>query len=528
MHEGAFGLRQWQRLFGKEKKRAQDFLIWIPPVLLLLLSLFHYLWNFSEEWFQIVWTLIAGVYALGLSFFHLFFGWKAREDFLNRIFYVDFWLGLFLISLLIESILLWTGGQVEVRNPNPLRLSEIGLLGFLWLQLRALEIFLWKKRLKGYFQNPDYHWASPHQPILSLERRLAIAAVFLSLALSFLLTNPPRPSQLLAAILPTLLPWPQWLMTHLMALAEKFKFICQSFSHFLRLRSIDLLAFHQSGVLTSETFTLQELWIDQNDEFTETEIQDALTQLAQNADHPVSEIIQKKSPPTPHLLKLETSETKENLGVIGDFEDLNHRRTAAVLSGLTWHKILQHEISEEGMKKIREWKSKNLGTLFLSLNRKVVAAVVWENLSRPLEATLKSDRPLVLISSQSQMAEGIPSEAFDQVCMGLLPVERKAQNQYWSERASQILEIRAPWDTSSSKDEIVVSDRRSALNDSALGIFKGNALSALFSVEAATRYHHSIRWIIGLMLLASIGGLGLSQGLPIFLILYLVGLLWLK
>ncbi|MDB5036816.1 MAG: hypothetical protein JWQ35_344, partial [Bacteriovoracaceae bacterium] len=274
----------------------------------------------------------------------------------------------------------------------------------------------------------------------------------------------------------------------------------------------------------------EEVWIDKAEDFTESEIQDVFHQLAEGSDHPISNLIaastrQKDRP----LIKLEKMETKENLGIVAEFKDLQRRKTTAVLAGLTWQKILQHEISEEGMDKVREWKQKKAWTIFLSLNRQIVAAIAWKNPSRnPFSAAIDSKIPRVLLSSLPHLAENFFEEQFNQVCLNLLPAERISQKKYWYERTKHSLEIKSAWDSLAEDDLVFVSARKD-LKEQSLGVLDGEFDSVLWAQKAASKFEQSVTFTFVLLLSASLASFLVqipASGLLISGIIYISSLAW--
>lgn len=524
-HQGVFGANQWQRVFGGKKKTIADFFILTTLVLNLAFLAVHFLWSTPDEWFEPLWMSFAGLF-LALTIAQDFLSaWTSRGNFLNQIFQIDLWMGLLFLSLAFESGL-----------PSTLQISILAFASFGWLQLRAIEVVLWKSKLKGRFKDFDLFWTdegSPDSQILRLERILAFSGIVVASLVLILFKQPLRPSILIGACLPALLPWPLWKANALLARAEDLKLVCQNFDSFCRLRFADLLLCHQSGVLTTSEFKFRELWIDRKtEEFSEAEIKDVFRQLAQLSAHPISEsVLAELGSSSRTLMKMNHFQVQEHLGISADFEDSKRHKAVAALSGLTWQKILQHEVSEEGMEKIREWKREKYWTSFLSLNRKVLAAVVLENPSRFPAEGLDTDRPIVVMSSLPHLASGVPENAFQQVCVNLLPLERSVQRKHWEERARNILEVKSAWDAKTTTDrpfEIRMLDQRDQLGEAALGILAGNLGSVCQSVRAAVKLNKDVKYLSSLMMIGTVSSCFLNEIPILALAMYALSLSWIS
>jgi hypothetical protein len=520
-HEGAYGADQWRRLFRKGKTNFFDFLLWGLLIAQPIALGIHWGWSQPEPWFHTTWIGLSLLFLTCTISLHIYSGWKSRNDFFSRIFQLDLWMGFFFAALAIET-------SIE----SPLSIAVVALASFGWFQLRAFESFLWRKQLKNSFRDEALIWTpegTPHAKILRLEKMLALIGLLCVGSAAALHIIPLRASFLIGCFLPALLSWPQWCSTFLLAKAERLHVVCQEFQKFSSLRFSDLLLFHQTGVLTSRKFKFRELWIDKKEDFTEAEIRDVFRQLAELSEHPIAEALLKELPEkSRELMKLNKSEVLPNLGLSAEFEDSKRHKATAVLSGLTWQKILQHEVSEEGMDKIREWKREKMWTSFLSLNRKVVAAVVWENAAVAPDANFKFDRPMVVFSSQPHFASGISENLFEQVCVNLLPLERRTQMLYWQERAKKILEVKSIWDSKASDNsfEMTMVSARQDLKDRALGIINGDLTSVCASVKAATKFNKDVQLISMFMVVGTIVSFWTGALPVVAAVLYVVSLAW--
>lgn len=524
-NEGAWGLRQWTRIVQEKKKSKWDIALLALVFFFVLAQTTRALWLNPEPWLEPLVFWIATTLFSAMFVVHIYSAWISRPTILNRLLQIDLWVAALLIALAIEN---------GIPSTSWISVLSIGSLS--WYFLRSVEASLWNKRLRGLFKNENLKWTDaglPKNLFLKLELYIGVFAIMISGIASYFFFDHFAPSTFIGAVLPGLLPWPSWIGTQTFASAYKLKAICRDFRKFIGLKNVELIALHQTGVLTTSEFKFKELWIDRNtDDFSESEIKDVLRQLSQINQHPVGEcILSELGESNRVLMKMNASNWTPHLCIEGDFEDSKRHRASAVLSHLHWHKICQHEISEDGMEKIREWKREKYSTEFLALNRKVVAAVVWENPVRATDISANFATPLALISSQPQIADGIAEKIFRQTAVGLLPIERDLQIKFWNERVNHIVQVKADWDIpslSENETEIRIVDNESRLGRSPIEIFEGSLYSVCGLVILSRKWHCNLRIACGLMILGGIASLVLVYGQALAISLYILSLFWIS
>ncbi|MDB5038516.1 MAG: hypothetical protein JWQ35_2044, partial [Bacteriovoracaceae bacterium] len=250
-HEGAFGALQWKRFFSKKKKLFIDYLVFIPPILILIF-LIPYFSAEKEAWIDATLLYLSVFYLIMITLpIHISSAWNARSRLLGRLCQLDFWIGLFLLFSAIEYFFTWQDGKPQFKEPSdPMPIVILSLGSFLWLQIKSSEALLWKRHFKGTFKDKNYLWpqfGTPDREVLKWEVLLFVFGVLLVSAVVVGLHLSPEPSFFIAALIPLTLPQFQWIVSQLLARAERSQFISQKFSQFRKLRKTDLFIIHQCG-----------------------------------------------------------------------------------------------------------------------------------------------------------------------------------------------------------------------------------------------------------------------------------------
>lgn len=390
---------------------------------------------------------------LGALFLVICVMWPAFQGAWNfgstRFFQFDFIfglvIGLSLYDAFFEGTLLF-----------PAKLSTLDMLiasSVAWYVIRLWEArYLQRKTsYSGAFDDTFAQWNLDEIRPWILKRNALVAIA--ALIFSAIVIHQPSWGLILASTLPAFIPTLPWKLSQILSNARRKELFCKKFSDFERLDAIQLSAFHHGGVFSDLEPTFLDQWIHPDDEFSLDEILDVTQQLCQKTEHPLSKMIREHGKwPKRSLLKVEKVDVLPNLGVTAEFLDLQGRRTTAHWGGLSWHKILQHEMDSEGLNTIKAWREKHSAEiLLLSLNRRIVAAFGY--VERPREDANESVSLLkdlhidsVLISSIHRDVDSKIATRFAEKAVNLLPVERKTQWKYWLERKPNILECNAWWD----------------------------------------------------------------------------------
>lgn len=444
---------------------------------------------FYQTSWELAWTL-AGLNLIVFALFSVWLFQNLRQSLSKESWLADILLWLLIFVAIIEGIARHSELEFGKSSEDLIHLSNLGLvlsgLCFLWILMRSFESQFWKKLLNKRFKDDDLNWS---QEVVSTRAlfRSGRLAIFVCLCLSLVLagiwifdfSKPYAFSLSLAGLIPFLVPYSRWALIHLLVGAQKHRAIIDDFNSFQSLRKADLCVLHQIGVTTEEKLEFIELWIDEHQDYSREEIEDILAKLKEASDHPVTRLLNPRS--GKDLTELVQIQVRPHLGLEAKFKDLNHHKVKVFWGTPVWHKILEHEISEKGMEKIRQVKSP---ATYLSVNQQIIAILFWTPKPRTeLEndlALIRSQIPVVLASSQNLE---FTKYSIDQVCLGLVPLERKIQMKHWKERAHSILEVRSWWDPSSgSEHSILFSDLRL---ETPLQILKGELKDLAWMIRAS-------------------------------------------
>lgn len=382
---------------------------------------------------------------------------------------------------------------------------------YLWIFVRWGETELFKSKLKSSFLDPALKWGDL-DAIAKFSNRIDLGAFFLGLLILFVtyeLVGLPDLHWLALSTLPLFLPYSQILMTCTLRCADAHRFSCQEFSYFRNLRNFRLFIFHQFGALTQGSMVIKENVIDTDDEWSKDEIKDILFRITEGSSHPVAKLIHEKYKSNKRsLVTMQQIDAKPHLGIQAEFKDIQGRATVGVLGGMTWHKVLQHEIFQETLVKLKEWKEKKYKVILLALNRKLLAMFAmsdpWrENLIEDLEAFKRDGYFTAMMSSNEDFFE-ISPPAQDPIlerAVNLVPVERNEQKRYWLEREPRAIEVVSYWDVIDEPllPTIICTPNREWVS-AEKSAFIAPRIQDIHRVAKLSRVHH--RWSYGVMALS--------------------------
>ncbi len=224
-------------------------------------------------------------------------------------------------------------------------------------------------------------------------------------------------------------------------------------------RQTRLLVFHLNGALYHEIDTIDEVFIDTQDLYQEREIEEALALLG-NDKHPLGRALQKRFPSPPKLLRRRSLRVMESMGVEAQLKDPSDQSIHAVLGTYTWHKMLRHEISAEGLAQLQAWRDEDYDMAFLSFNKKIVAIIGWSRKPRPhleesLQALNNDGYWMTTLSASMTMPKSLPISLFKASEVAVTKLEREVLWQRWRERTPHIFEVPKPLEASGDLRSIV-------------------------------------------------------------------------
>ncbi len=456
--------------------------------------------------FTIYPALRYSLFVLSWVFILKFIGGAARSIYLEhsewwqRLSSLDTWIILTLIVFIAEQVLA-VQQNLELFFEQSKIFGLVALVCLALAHLKYFETLRWKKALRGYFKNDSLKWPITEALRRNSDKRnlhftfIALILVVSVFVLSKVISGETLSlSLLLASNVFFIIPLFHILLNRLLKEAEDHHFIVSDLPAFQNLRKTDLLMIHQNGVVTEPDFRISEIWIDSESGRSEEEVLDFLSQIAETSKHPISQMIAKKfKSKTKRLAKLIKAEEVPHLGVRAQLSDLNHSNVQVILGSSLWHKVLEHQISEPGMQKVRGWNSKNLRLTFLSVNQQIVAAVAWslelrKDADKDLE-NLRSLRPIALTSSMPELWNSSLEKHADQISLGLLPIERTIQIKLWEERAKNIYEIKSSWDPQSSiKGTVIFSPQREL--SAPLQVLDGRISDLSWAIKASEKFFY--------------------------------------
>jgi hypothetical protein len=389
--------------------------------------------------------------------------------------------------------------QLEI----PQSLFKLGILVFaiyFYILIRGLETAFLKCTLKNSFLDRAHYWLDRNtieKSLNGLDFCLFAMGAILVGSFFWIKGFPPFYRTSLSLVF-LIVPYSQWLMTWTLKCADTHRFSASQYSYFRNLRKFKLFIFHQFGVLTQGKMKIQEQVIDADDEWSKDEIKDILFRMTENSNHPVAALIHEKFRSNKRsLVTIDRVDFKSHLGIQVEFKDLQGRATLGVLGGMTWHKVLQHEIFPETLVKLKDWKEKKYKVVLLSLNRKILAMFALEdplreNLSSEIEALKASGVYPVMMSSNEdffECAEG--QDPLLERAVNLVPVERHEQKRYWLEREPRALEVVGYWDQV--EEPIVIFTPERSLVPIDRSAFVAPRMNDLKAVILLSRKHHCLR-----------------------------------
>lgn len=477
---------------------------WIAPLLAFLIySLDTYIPD-THPYFNP--TAIILFAMICIYWITLMFWWGVRSQVRSwrRLFNIDTWAAA--TAFVAGMTIIFPRDFLQFEIPeNPLELAILTACIYGWIFVRWGETEYFRRKLSDRFHKMELRWYDLNS-ILQVWKRFDLSLIVTGALLStliFVTQHTPSPLLMVAALFPIFLPYSQWIMTWTLYRADQNHFACSDFSFFRNLRKFKLFIFHQFGTLTEGNIKIEDYVIDPDDEWSKDEIKDILFRITENSTHPISLLIHNKFRSNKRsLVTLDKVTVRPHLGIQAEFKDLQGRATSGVLGGMTWHKVLQHEIFPETLARLKGWKEKRNKVVLLSLNRKILAMFaisdpMVEGWAQDIDSFKKSRLYPVLMSSNEDFLETAGDEPFLERAMNLVPVERIEQKRYWLEREAKAIEVVSYWDEMDEPQlpQIRFTPKRQFVSDE-VSAFVAPRIDHLRQVICLSRAHHLTRYIV--------------------------------
>ncbi|PIR23509.1 MAG: hypothetical protein COV44_02420 [Deltaproteobacteria bacterium CG11_big_fil_rev_8_21_14_0_20_45_16] len=404
-----------------------------------------------------------GIWSSGLSLAFLFFwflprslvmGIQSSPSFIFKILHPDTVIAIAITVALVLDI-------ASIRSFSWTAKFQIGidlaLVAWLWLVYRIYESFRFRSRFPAL---DDKIYPLERGLLFVSLRKIQLFQILIGLGLfcsTYWLQHwlePERPMRFAVILSLALVATPTtWLLaSRLLRLSASAKIQIGDFSKLRKFAQTSSIRSHYLGVLAEPELATAKQWYDPSSAWSEQELQAFTKGMAQNSLHPICRAVYRTLPSTEAMdIRLSEIIERPHIGLQTRMRNESGKDLDVILGNPSWMKLQEFDFSPEAQRLLVDEDRLGVQILALAINQRLVGlyffqAEVKAGAAKEIQELKKMGREIVVISSGASKKLSENSYNLDDLAQNLSPLERKLQKEFWFDRKSEFIELRADWD----------------------------------------------------------------------------------